>query len=99
MRVIAHQTLVKFYLNRPDAKTSIENWYTKTTSAAWPRVLGADVKKDFNSVDNVGNQHYVFNLKGNDYRLVVVIKFQIKMVYIRFIGTHNEYDKIDCTNI
>jgi mRNA interferase HigB len=97
MRVIAHRTLVEFYSNRPDSKTAIENWYTKTTSSGWQSF--ADVKKDFNSVDSVGNQHYVFNLKGNDYRLVVVIKFQIKMVYIRFIGTHNEYDKIDCTNI
>ena len=99
MRVIAHRTLVKFYTNRPDSKTAIENWFTKSTSAAWPRVLGADVKKDFNSVDNVGNQHTIFNIKGNDYRLVVVIKFQIKMIYIRFIGTHNEYNKIDCFNI
>jgi len=97
MRVVAHRTLVKFYANRPDAKTSIENWYIKTTSAGWHSF--ADVKKDFNSVDSVGNQHYVFNLKGNDYRLVVVIKFQIQMVYIRFIGTHSEYNKIDCTNI
>lgn len=97
MRVIAHRTLVKFYSKRQDAKTAIENWYIKTTSAAWQSF--ADFKKDFNSIDNVGNQHYVFNLKGNDYRLVVVIKFQIKMVCIRFIGTHSEYDKIDCTNI
>ena len=57
------------------------------------------LKKTFNSVDNVGNQHYVFNIKGNDYRLVVVIKFTIKFVYIRFIGTHKEYEKIDCKNI
>lgn len=97
MRVIAHRTLVKFYLNRPDSKTAIENWYTKTSSADWQSF--ADVKNDFNCVDSVGNQHYVFNLKGNDYRLVVVIKFQIKMVYIRFIGTLSEYDKINCTNI
>jgi len=96
MRVIEHRTLVEFYSNRPDSKTAIENWLIKTTSAAWQSF--DDVKKDFNSVDSVG-QHYVFNIKGNDYRLVVVIKFQIKMVYIRFIGTHNEYDKIDCTNI
>ena len=59
----------------------------------------ADVKKTFNSVDNVGNQHYVFNIKGNNYRLVVVIKFTVKFVYVRFIGTHKEYDKIDCANI
>ena len=58
-----------------------------------------DIKKTFNSVDNVGNQHYVFNIKGNNYRLVVVIKFTIQFVYVRFIGTHKEYDKIDCANI
>lgn len=96
MRVIEHRTLVEFYSNRPDSKTAIENWFIKTTSAVWQSF--DDVEKDFISVDSVG-QHYVFNIKGNDYRLVVVIKFQIKMVYIRFIGTHNEYDKIDCTNI
>lgn len=97
MRVIAHRTLVEFYTDRPDSKTAIENWYTKTTSAEWQSF--ADVKKDFNSFDSMEKQQNVFNLKGNDYRLVVVIKFQIKMVYIRFIGTHKEYDKIDCTNI
>ena len=50
MRVIAHRTLVEFYSNRPDSKTAIENWYTKTTSAGWQSF--ADVKKDFNSVDS-----------------------------------------------
>jgi mRNA interferase HigB len=78
-------------------KQRLKNWYSKVTSANWRSF--ADVKNDFNSIDSVGNQHYVFNIKGNDYRLVVVIKFQIKMVYIRFIGTHSEYDKIDCSNI
>lgn len=55
----------------------------------------ADMKKTFNSVDNVGNQYYVFNIKGNNYRLTVVIKFTIKTVLIRFIGTHAEYDEIN----
>lgn len=97
VRVIAHRTLVEFYLKRQDAKTAIENWYKKTSSADWQSF--AEVKKDFNGVDSVGNQHYVFNLKRNDYRLVVVIKFRIKMVYIRFIGTHSEYDSIDSTKV
>ena len=57
------------------------------------------MKKTFNSVDRVGNQKYVFNIKGNDYRLIVVVKFMIKTVLIRFIGTHAEYDKIDAKNI
>ena len=54
----------------------------------------------FNSVDSVGNKRYVFNIKGNDYRLIVLIKFMVSHVLIRFIGTHNEYDKIkDIQNI
>lgn len=57
------------------------------------------MKRTFNSVDSVGNQHYVFNIKGNSYRLVAVVKFTIKTVFIRFIGTHSEYDKIDCATI
>ena len=59
----------------------------------------ADIKKTFNSVDNVGNQRYVFNIKGTDFCLVSVIKFTIRFVYIRSIGTYKEYDRIDCRNI
>ena len=53
----------------------------------------------FNSVDSVGNQHYVFNIRGNNHRLIVLVKFTIKTVLIRFIGTHAEYDLIDAKNI
>jgi mRNA-degrading endonuclease HigB of HigAB toxin-antitoxin module len=53
----------------------------------------------FAPIDSVGNQRYVFNIKGNRYRLVVAIKFAIQFVYIRFVGTHAEYDKIDCSII
>ena len=59
----------------------------------------ADIKNTFNSADYIGNQRYVFNIKGNNYRIVVVIKFTIKFVYIRFVGTHSEYDRIDCLTI
>lgn len=69
----------------------------KTKRAEWD--CFADVKDTFNSVDNVGNQHYVFNIKGNNYRLIAVIKFTIKTIFIRFIGTHREYDKINATII
>ena len=63
---------------------------TKTPLQEWLKIVKAA---------NVGNQHYVFNIKGNHHRLVVVIKFTIKWIYIRFIGTHSEYDKIDCSTI
>ncbi len=97
MRVIAHRTLVEFYDKHADAKSAIEEWYKRTTKASWE--MFADVKRDFNSVDSVGNQRYLFNIKGKDYRLVAIVQFRIKMVYIRFIGTHKEYDKIECSKI
>lgn len=57
------------------------------------------MKQIFGSVDSVGNQHYVFNIRGNNHRLIVVVKFTIKLVLVRFIGTHAEYDLIDAKNI
>ena len=93
MRIIARKTLVMFYREHADAETALEEWYKKTGNAKWD--CFADIKKDFNSVDSVGNQHFVFNIKGNDYRLIAVVKFRIKMIYIRRICTHAEYDKID----
>ncbi len=92
MRIIAHRTLVLFYTDHADATIALEEWFTKTQKADWNTF--ADIKKTFNSVDSIGNQHYVFNVHGNDYRLVAVVKFKIKMVYIRYIGTHADYDKI-----
>ena len=97
MRIISHRTLVLFYTQHADAKTVIEEWFHKTQRADWDSF--ADVKKTFNSVDAVGNQRYVFNIKGNNYRLIAIIKFKIKMVYIRFIGTHQDCDNINCTEI
>lgn len=58
-----------------------------------------DVKHSFGSVDLIGAQRYVFNIGGNKFRLVVVVQFNHDCVYIRFIGTHSEYDKIDCRTI
>lgn len=78
-------------------KRLLKNGINKTKRAEWD--CFADVKDTFNSVDNVGNQHYVFNIKGNNYRLIAVIKFTIKTIFIRFIGTHREYDKINATII
>ncbi len=97
MRVITEEPLYNYIAKHPDTKTALQAWLKKVKAAQWSDF--ADVKESFNSVDNVGNQHYVFNIKGNHHRLVVVIKFTIKWVYIRFIGTHTEYDKIDWSTI
>lgn len=92
MRIFTEQTLKEYIANNPKSKVALQEWVTIVKKSNWN--CFSDVKSTFNSVDNVGNQHYVFNIKGNTYRLVVVIKFTIKFVYIRFIGTHSEYDKI-----
>ena len=97
MRIIARSKIIEYYTSHPDAKTALEEWYQKVKKAEW--TCFADIKKMFNTADSVGNQHYVFNVKGNNYRLIVVIKFTIKTVLIRFIGTHAEYDTIHAKNV
>lgn len=98
MRIIARSKIIEYYTEHPDAETALEDWFQKVKKAEW--TCFADMKRMFNNVDSVGNQHYVFNIRGNNYRLVVVIKFTIQFVYVRFIGTHAEYDKIaDCSKI
>ena len=94
MMIIAKKTLVQFYSDYPDAKTALEEWYEKTAEAEWDYF--AQVKKSFNSADYVGNNRIVVNIKGNSYRLVALVLFRIKMVYVRFIGTHRAYDQIKC---
>ena len=97
MHVISHKKLKEFYDIHPRVKTALEQWYDIVESANW--TCFADIKKDFNNVDGIGNQRYVFNIKGNHYRIVVVVQFVIQRVYIRFVGTHSEYDTIDCTTV
>ena len=80
-----------------DSRIALERWYDIAEKAEWKNL--SDIKVDFLSADYVGNQHYVFNIRGNNYRLVVVVKFTIGYVFIRWVGTHKEYDKIDCSTI
>ena len=98
MRIIARSTLVAYYNRNPQSKVALEDWYNKTKEANWQ--CFADIKRTFNSVDSVGNKRYVFNIKGNDFRLIVLIKFTVSHVFIRFVGTNAEYDRInDIQNI
>lgn len=97
MRIFTEQALKEYARVHPESKTALQEWITIVKRSRWE--CFADIRNTFNSVDSVGNQHYVFNIKGNSFRLVVVIKFTISFVYVRFIGTHAEYDKIDCSTI
>lgn len=97
MRIIERSKIIEYYTKHQDAKTALEEWFTKVKRAEW--TCFADMKQMFNSVDSVRNQHDVFNIMGNNHRLIVVVKFTIKTVLIRFIGTHAEYDLIDAKNV
>lgn len=97
MRIFTEQVIKEYAEKHPESKVALQDWVQKVKKSKWS--CFADMKKTFNSVDSVGNQHYVFNIKDNDFRLVAVIKFTIRFVYVRFIGTHKECEKIDCRNI
>ena len=99
MRIVSHKKIKEFYKTkgREDTRVALERWYDIPEKGNWRSL--SDIKVDFPATDYVGNQHYVFNIRGNSYRLIVVIKFTIGYVYIRWVGTHKEYEKIDCSTI
>jgi mRNA interferase HigB len=95
MRIIARKALKEFY-RRPnclDAKEPLEAWYYETKKAKWES--WRDIKEKYSSASILKGSRVVFNIGGNKYRLVVQINFPAQIVYIRFIGTHKEYDQIN----
>lgn len=97
MVIITKSKLSEKATEFPDLRDSIDEWYRKTRDADWSNFQ--DVKQTFNSVDYVGNNRFVFNIKGNQYRLVAIIHFNKRTIYIRFLDKHKEYDNIDCSSI
>lgn len=92
MHIVSFRKLREFFENDPNARVALQDWYKRTSKANWDNF--SDVKNTFNSVDSVGNSRFVFNIKGNHYRIVAQILFTIKRVYIRWVGTHRDYDNI-----
>lgn len=97
--VIIAKTLINVFAHKhPASKAALNSWYGIVKEVDWGNFN--DVRNTFGSVDAVGNDRYVFNIKGNDYRLIAMIFFDKRTVYIRFIGTHAEYDKLkDCSTV
>jgi mRNA interferase HigB len=91
--IISKAVIVDFYEAEPKAKDPLIAWYHMAKESNWSKY--SDVKKSYNSVDSVGNKRFVFNIGGNKYRLVVLILFNVRTIYVRFIGTHRQYDKIN----
>ncbi len=97
MRVIARRTLREFWERHPDAQQPLAAWYHDAKRARW--TSPSDIKAVYRNASFVGSQRVVFNIKGNKYRVVVAVQYPFGLVYIRFVGTHAEYDRIDAATI
>lgn len=97
MRVIAKSTLVAFYQKHPDAEEPIKAWHKEAEHAHWKTT--SDIKARYRAADFIAGNRVVFNIRGNRYRLVVKIHYNTRIVYVRFVGTHKAYEKIDAESI
>ncbi len=97
MRIISRKPLNDFAKNHPHAKGPLDAWYAEVKKATWE--TPADIKTKYKSADIVAGNRAIFNIGGNKYRLIVSIAYQVGIVYIKFIGTHQEYDKITAATI
>lgn len=97
MVIISKAPLREFYEKHPDAQDALEKWYDETKAADWRNF--AELKCTFNSADAAGKDRYIFNIRGNHYRLIALIIFKIRTVFILFVGTHCEYDRVNAATI
>ena len=97
MRVIAVSALRAFWGRHPDAEQPLKAWYEEASSAAWTQP--ADIKAQYRSASVLKNRRVVFNTKGDDYRLIVAIAYRLQIVYVKFVGTHEEYDAVDAETV
>ena len=97
MRIISKKALVTHWTSRPKSKAALEAWFFEEKRARW--LTPADVKATFGSASILKNRRAVFNIRVNEFRLVVRINYKAGIVYVRFVGTHKEYDEIDAETI
>lgn len=97
MKIIATPPLRQFCARYPDGHSAINLWESKVKAARWQ--TPADVKAEFSSASFVAKNRVVFNIGGNKYRLIVAIAYRIGVVYIKFIGTHAQYDAVDAATV
>jgi len=97
MRVIAVKSLRNFWALYPEAKQPLLAWFDEASKASWAQP--ADIKAHFASASILKNRRVVFNIKGNDYRLIVAVSYKLGIVYIKFVGTHKQYDAVDAETV
>jgi mRNA interferase HigB len=97
MRIIAISTLRDFYTKHPDAQTPLQAWYALASRAQWKSP--SDIKAAYRNASFTANNRVVFNIKGNDYRLIVLVRYDKGLLFVKFVGTHAHYDKIDALTV
>jgi mRNA interferase HigB len=97
MRIIAISYLRHFWEEYPSAEQHLKAWIDEVKKAAWTQP--AEIKDQYRSASILKNRRVVFNIKGNDYRLVVAVAYRYQAVYVKFIGTHAAYDAIDAETV
>jgi mRNA interferase HigB len=97
MRIIARRSLREFWERHPDVEQALKAWYHDVKLAEW--TPPNDIRQMYATASIIANNRVVFNIRGNHYRLVVAINYAYQVVYIRFVGTHRDYDQIDAATI
>lgn len=97
MNVVARPALLAFWRKHPDAEQPLKAWYAEAVKAAWK--TPQDIKRSYPSTSFLADNRVIFNLCGNKYRLITAVADQFGAIYIKFIGTHAEYDKIDAAKV
>jgi mRNA interferase HigB len=97
MRLISIKVLKEFIDKHPQSKSSLEAWWNEAKVANWQN--SQQIKEKYASASFVGNNRVVFNIKGNDFRLVVAVAYRFGAIYIKFVGTHEEYNKINVETV
>jgi mRNA interferase HigB len=96
-RIFAKSTLREFWEKHPDAEQYLKTWYETAMIADWQ--TSNDIKQSYAHASILKNNRVVFNIKGNSYRLVIKFNFEQQLAFVRFVGTHSDYDNIDANSI
>lgn len=97
VRVISKKTLRSFWSRHKESEQALRAWFHEVQNADWKKPV--DLKTDFPSADILPGNRVVFNIKGNHYRLIAKLHYNTGIVFVRFVGTHAEYDQVDATSI
>jgi len=97
MRIIARSTLRRYWARHPDVADALEAWYQDVNRAVWK--TPNDVKRAYPNASIIAGSRIVFNIKGNQYRLIIATSYEYSVIYIRFVGSHQEYDRVDAATI